>query len=197
MTAEIANTKPAPRRKRRKLIAWIIAATLLALGVWYLNSDAFEERIRERVVAELERSTGGRVDLPSFEWHITKLEFIAKDLTIHGTESPGDPPYAHVDYLKVRLKILSFFGRQIGLRSVEAQHPVVHLVVRSDGATNQPSPVLQKSAEKPAPVFERIFDLAIDDLTVSNGVFEWNEKRVPIEIKANEVAVRLNYSPAS
>src|SRR4051812_33990546 len=191
-------SNPKPRSKRRKIfLAMAAAVLLLGGGLWYLNSSVFEELVRERVIAELERSTGGRVDLPSFEWHITKLEFIAKDLTIHGTESPGDPPYAHVDYLKVRLKILSFFGRQIGLRSVEAQHPVVHLVVRSDGATNQPSPILQQSAEKPAPVFERIFDLAIDDLTVSNGVFEWNEKRVPIEIKANEVAVRLNYSPAS
>src|SRR6478609_4495770 len=102
MSNEQANPKP-KRRKRGKLLAWCMALLLLGIGVWYLNSDSFEDRIRERVVAELERATGGRVDLPSFEWHISKLEFIAKDLTIHGTESPGEAPYAHVDYLKVRL----------------------------------------------------------------------------------------------
>src|SRR4051812_39080777 len=106
------TTTKKPRRRRQKLLVLAVAIAFAGASVWYLNSSVFEERVRERVIAELERATGGRVELPSFEWHITKLEFVAKDLTIHGSEPPGEAPYAHVDYLKVRLKILSFFGRQ-------------------------------------------------------------------------------------
>src|SRR5438270_10817769 len=101
-----ATMRKPPRR--RKLFVLAVALALAGASVWYLNSSVFEERVRERVIAELERATGGRVELPSFEWHITKLEFVAKDLTIHGSEPPGEAPYAHIDYLKVRLKVLSF-----------------------------------------------------------------------------------------
>lgn len=190
------ETKPKPVKKRIRRRT-LFALSLLVLSVsatWYLGSGAFQERVRVRVIAELERATGGRVDLPAFDWHITKLEFVAKDLTIHGTEDPGQAPYAHVDYLKVRLKVLSFFGREIGLRSVEAQHLVLHLIVRNDGTTNQPSPLISQKAEQPASMFNRIFDLAIDRLDVNHGMFEWNEKRVPLDIHADNVSAHMAYT---
>lgn len=194
MSEQTVNPRPPGRRKRFALLFIVL---VVGLAGWYLNSARFENAVRERVIAELERATGGRVDLPSFQWHISKLEFEAKDLTIHGTESPGDVPYAHVDALKVRLKILSFFGREIGLRSVDAQHPIIHIIIRADGTTNQPAPLLTQSEEQPAPLFNRIFDLSIDRLEVSNGVFEWNEKRVPLEIRADNVSAQLAYALAA
>lgn len=194
MSEEIELKPREPRRRRRWLI--MTAGALLLFGglYWYLNSAGFEDRVRERVIAELERATGGRVDLPAFDWHITRLEFVAKDLTIHGTESPGEAAYAHVDYLKVRLKVISFFGREIGLRSVEAQHPVLHITVRSDGSTNQPAPVIAQKPAQPGSMFNRIFALAIDRLDVNNGMFEWNEKRVPIDIHADDVSAHMTYA---
>ncbi len=190
------NSNPPVRMKKR----WpLVLLFLLMVGIaagWYLNSVTFEDQVRDRVIAELERATGGRVDLPSFQWHITKLEFEAKDLTIHGSEPPAQEPYAHVDTLKVRLKILSFFGREIGLRSVDAQHPVVHIIVRPDGSTNQPTPLISEDERQPKSLFARIFDLAIDRLDVSHGVFDWNENRVPIDIHADNVSARLAYALA-
>lgn len=187
------NPQPKVRKRRLWPIFTIALMAVAGFALWYLNSVAFENRVRQRVIAELEQATGGRVDLPSFEWHISKLEFEAKDLTIHGSEPPGDIPYAHVDRLKVRLKILSFFGREIGLNSVEALHPVVHLIVRNDGATNQPAPVVKVEAGQPS-LFSRIFDLAIDRLDVDDGVFEWNERRVPVDIHANNVSAHMTYA---
>ena len=93
-----------------------------------------------RVVAELEKSTGGRVELKKFSWRLTHLEFEADDLTIHGLEAPDQVPYAHIDRLFVRLQILSFFRAKIGLNYLEGDHPVVHLIVYPDGSTNQPKP---------------------------------------------------------
>ena len=191
------NPKSSPSRKKRWLWALVFVLVFLGIGAWYFNSDAFEDRVRERVIAELERATGGRVDLPSFQWHIMKLEFIAQDLTIHGTEPPGSAPYAHVDYLKVRLKILSFFGREIGLRTVEANHPVLHLVVRNDGTTNQPAPLVSQKSDQPSPLFNRIFDLAIDHVDVNNGLFEWNERRVPLDVHADDVSAHMSYDLAN
>ncbi len=196
MSAQAANPPVVPSKRRRWLLILLSLVVVLVAAVWYLNSITFENHVRERVIAELERATGGKVDLPSFQWHITKLEFEAKDLTIHGSEPPAQEPYAHVDTLKVRLKILSFFGREIGLRSVDAQHPVVHIIVRPDGSTNQPTPLISEDDRQAKSLFARIFDLAIDRLAVSDGIFDWNENRVPIDVHADNVSARLAYALA-
>src|SRR6185437_15766353 len=68
-------------------------------------------------------------------------------------------------------------------------------IVRSDGTTNQPAPVMQKKSGQTS-LFSRIFDLAIDRLDVNDGVFEWNERRVPLDIHADNVSAHMTYTLA-
>src|SRR5438270_2693641 len=100
---------PVPRRKRILLQAFIglgVLALFLAVG-WYLTSPAFSALVRNRVIAELERITGGQVELAAFHWNLSELAFEAHGLTIHGLESPADVPYVHADRVLVRAKIVS------------------------------------------------------------------------------------------
>ena len=179
-------TEILPSRRYRKLVraAAIGAATLALLMLalaWYLTSARFQERMRRKVVAQVEQMTGGRVELKAFRWQLAQLEFEARDLTIHGLESPDQLPYAHVDRLMVRLKILSLFRRQIGLRDLELEHPVLHLIVYPNGSTNQPAPGRRVNGEAVAGV---LFKLAIDRLQVDGGELLWNEQRVPLDFSA-------------
>ncbi|HYN14492.1 MAG TPA: translocation/assembly module TamB domain-containing protein [Terriglobales bacterium] len=179
-------TETVPSRRNRKLVraAVISTATLAVLILalaWYLTSARFQERMRRKVVAEVEQMTGGRAELKSFSWTLSKLEFEARDLTIHGLESPDQAPYAHLDRLLVRLKILSLFRRQIGLRDLELERPAVHIIVYPDGSTNQPAPGRQLSGEAVAGV---LFELAIDRLQVDRGELLWNDQRVPLDFSA-------------
>ncbi|MGC2605271.1 MAG: hypothetical protein WA419_06925, partial [Silvibacterium sp.] len=112
----------APERRSARSIFWrvVLAVALLILavvggGVWYASTPRFENIVRHKVIAELEQVTGGRVELGAFHWRLLHLEFSADNLTIHGLEAPGQIPYAHVDRIYVRAKIISFFRRQIGL----------------------------------------------------------------------------------
>ena len=69
---------------------WVAMAGLFAILVvslaWFLGSPAFEGMVRDRVVAELEKATGGRVELQSLHWNLSKLEIEGKGLTIRGLE---------------------------------------------------------------------------------------------------------------
>ena len=71
--------------------------------------------------------------------------------------SPGEIPYAHLDRLFVRLQILSFFHPKISLNYLEADHPVIHLIVYPDGSTNQPQPKHPSTGDTK----NEIFNLAI------------------------------------
>ena len=135
-----------PSRPSRKVVRYagigVAVLALLALAAWYLTSASFQERMRRKVVAGLEQMTGARAELKSFRWSLWRLEFEGRDLTLHGLESPDQVPYAHADRLLVRLKVLSLLRHQIGIRRLELEHPVVHIIVYPDGSTNQPDKLL-------------------------------------------------------
>src|SRR5579883_53171 len=67
------------RRPRRLLHLWVLLALVLVFlaANLYLRSASFRERVREKVVAELEHVTGGKVVLESFRWNLAKLKFEA------------------------------------------------------------------------------------------------------------------------
>src|SRR5256886_17593986 len=93
-----------PRRKIWKYLLSILLSglLLLTLAAWYMTTDSFQVWVRHRLVTELERITGGRVDLGNFHTIPFRLQIEVLDLTIHDLERPVEVPYAHVDRLLAR-----------------------------------------------------------------------------------------------
>ena len=126
---------PSSAGKKRRSWRWllVIAIVLLALAgglLIYLNSDSFRKTVRARVVADLERATGGKVELESFSWKLSTLQFEIRNLTIHGREAPNEVPYAHADRITVEARIVSFFSRKISLDKVAIDGSTFHLSQR-------------------------------------------------------------------
>jgi translocation and assembly module TamB len=181
-------------RWRAAAIAALVLIALLVAAVWYTETPQFENLVRGKVVAELQRMTGGRVDLGAFHWHLLHLEFTADNLTIHGLEARGQIPYAHIDRLYVRLKVISFLRHEIGMDYLEADRPVFHLIVYRDGTTNQPHPLTREVQRKPA--IDTIFELKINQAELRDGVMIVNERKMPFSAAAKQVGVTLEYRPA-
>jgi translocation and assembly module TamB len=182
------------KKRRFKWVQAIIGFSLLGLTIGltlYLNSDGFRERVRARVVAELERMTGGRVELESFSWNLSQLHFEARGLTIHGLEGPGEEPYAHADRVSLRLKITSLLGREVALREVVADHLTVHLIVGPDGVTNQPSP---KTEPGEGLSTQRLFDLAVSRVEINRGALVINQERIPLDLAGSQLSMGMSYS---
>lgn len=200
MIQEVRNTesttaKPTRRQRTRLKAALAVSFFCLVVGLaWYLTSTQFREHMRRAMVGELERVTGGRVEMASLRWNLSRLEIEADDLTIHGLEPPGETPYAHVDRLHARLKILSFFGREFGLRELSLDHPVVHLIVRPDGTTNQPEPKIKRTSNKSG--VEQLFDLAIERAEVRNGWLLFNDSRTALDFAANDLSAQMSHKAA-
>src|SRR5258708_34163220 len=81
---------PKKRKSRRGKIIGLLLLGLIAGLAIYLNSDSFRETVRSRVVAELERMTGGKVEIQSFAWKLSQLQFEARVFTIHGRKGAGE-----------------------------------------------------------------------------------------------------------
>jgi translocation and assembly module TamB len=175
------------------LVLITLAALLIGGVMRYASTPQFEDRVREKVIAILEGATGGRVELGAFRWRVLRLEFEADNLTIHGLEPAGQVPYAHIDRLFVRVKIISFFRTKIGLNYLEADHPVVHLIVYPDGSTNQPRPKTESTSNEP--ITDTLFDLQVNRTELNDGLAIVDQQATPFDLAANNLGIKLQYVP--
>lgn len=190
-----------PRRTARRFLLGALAGLVLLIPVvigclyWYSTTPAFENKVRGILISTLEDSVGGRVELGAVRWRLFHLEFEADNLTIHGLEAANEVPFAHLDRLRVRVKIISLFQAKIGLNFLGVDKPVVHLIVYKDGSTNQPVP-RKKSAPSNKSTTDTIFDLAVDRTEINDGTALVNRQALPFSLAANDLALAVNYVPA-
>lgn len=197
-STEVANL-PAGTAKKRRFRWMLVIAALVLLALMggltiYLNSDSFRETVRARVIADLERATGGRVEIGSFTWKLSELQFEIHNLTIHGREAAYEVPYAHADRIFVDLKVISFFSRKISLEKFDINGAVFHLIIYPDGSTNQPSPQAGRSGGDEEA--KDLFDLAIKETTVNNGTFIINQEMIPFVLGGKDLSAGMSYVPS-
>jgi translocation and assembly module TamB len=179
--------------KWKKRLKWLAASSgLLVLAflvlVWTGQIDRWARR---GIIAQVERMTGGRVELGAFRFHWWSLRAELEDFTIHGTEPEGTPPFFHADYLLVDIRVDSLFRRKISLDEVRLHKPEIHVRVAPDGSSNVPQPRPPRPPGKP--LHQRIFDLTIRELRLNNGAAHFNNTRVPLAVEGGEFRFALDY----
>ncbi len=167
----------------------MVAFSLLG---WYVTTDSFQRWVRRRVIASAEKLTGGRVELGELHTIPFRLRVDARDLTIHGREAPDQAPFLHVDRVQAEMKIISLLSTTVGLHSLVLEHPVVHIIDYPNGTTNAPVPQASLSS-KEGPV-EQLVALAVSHLEVQQGELLWQDKQLPFEFDAHDLALLFNHS---
>jgi translocation and assembly module TamB len=182
----------------------VILAIFTAIGAYfYMSSARFENLVRGRLVAEIERLTGGQVEIASFHWRLLDLEADMDGLVIHGLEAPEEAPYAQIDHVRVDLSLLGFISPRILLNDLEIDHPQVHFIVYPDGLTNQPQPL--KPRKPGESTLDRLFDLRAGRVTVAQGLldydnraaaFDFQNRHAPLDFTASDVSLAMSYIAA-
>jgi len=105
VSAEEVERPRAVKRLRRfflrhlplTVVSLLLLLTVISAGLYLImSSDRFQGLVRDRLVAQLEQATGGRVEISSFHWQLLELEADAEGLVIHGRELPNEPPLGQV-----------------------------------------------------------------------------------------------------
>jgi translocation and assembly module TamB len=190
-------SEPAPHPAPRKWWKYFLGLCLFALialvgGAWYMTTDSFQAFVRSRIVAAMQKATGGRVELSTYHTIPFRLQVEIRGLTIHGLEAAEDVPLAHADRVVARIRVISLLETSFGFKSITVEHPVIHLIVHPDGTTNLPAPEMQRaSTQNP---IEQLFALSIGTLAVRHGEFLWNDQRTPFDFDVNDVSADMSYS---
>ncbi|MCC7497471.1 MAG: translocation/assembly module TamB domain-containing protein [Bryobacterales bacterium] len=159
-------------------------------GYLLLRSDWLREQVRRRIVAEVEKASGGKAEIGSFQFDWTTGQASVRRFVLHGTEASSEAPLFQARSVEVGLKIVSAFGRRVNIASLVVDQPRVNILVAADGTTNFPSPKTPKSGKDPV---QTLLDLAVGDFQVRDGIINYDSRRTPIAIRGSDLNVKLLY----
>jgi translocation and assembly module TamB len=189
-------TGPAAKPTRRwwkYLLILACAASLFAIAVLiYVNTESFQSLVRRRLVAEVERITGGRAEVGSIHTTPFRLQVDVRNLTVHGREAATDVPLAHADRIVARLKISSLLRSELAFHEVILEQPVVHVAFYSDGTTNFPQRRVGTFAGQN--VVEQLFSLSINRFELRGGRMFWDDQTIPLDLAARNISLDMDYS---
>lgn len=190
-------TEPAASTRRRlwsRVLLYTVGSVIVLFlaGLWYVTTDSFQSLVRRRLVAEIERISGGHAEVGSF--HTVPLHMLVdvRNITVHGREGANDVPLAHADRLVAELKVISFLRTEFGFNEVVLDHPVVHIAFYPDNTTNIPGAAIHQAvAGNPT---QRLFALSIDKFDVRHGELIWDNQTVPLNFTLHDSDLQMDYS---
>jgi translocation and assembly module TamB len=188
-----ASAKPTGRRWWKYLLSIAAGSLLVALGLLiYINTDSFQSLVRRRLIAELERITGGRVEIGGIHTQPFRLQADVRDITVHGRESASEAPLAHVDRIVARLKLGSLLRSEFGFHEVILEQPSIHVAFYSDGTTNFPPRSAAPAGA--ATTVEQLFALSINHFELRHGHILWGDQTIPLDFAARDTSLDMDYS---
>jgi translocation and assembly module TamB len=175
--------------------ALVVLAGVCALtGYMVFRSGWFYELVHQRMVSEIEKATGGKVEIGNFAFDWKKLEATVGPVVLHGRESAAEPPFVRVASVTAGLRIISMMERKVDLASLKIDRPHVRIVFYPDGSNNIPDPAVPHPGTTWA---EDLVHLAVGRYEVNNGVFEYDDRQIPLDLRGEDLRVRMTYEMVS
>ena len=169
----------------RILVALAIVALAALIGiVMVVRSGWFRERVREQIIAELEK-TGGHVEIASFRFDWKRLTATINGIVLHGHEPAGNPTLLTAKSVTVGLRVISLFERNIDLSYLRVEQPQVHIEFYRDGSNN-----LLITQGNWA---EDLLNVAIRRYEIDDGTLDYDQRRVPLSIRGEHLRAQMNY----
>src|SRR5487761_2119378 len=171
----------------------LLAAVCSVAAVLVFRSGWFHELVHRRLISEIEKATGGRAEVGNFSFNANRLEVNAGPLVLHGKESAAEPPFIRIASLTARLRIISVLERKVDLSELRIVEPRVRIVFYPDGFTNLPEPPAHSSETLWS---EDLVNLAVHRYEVVNGLFEYDGQDIPLNIRGENLRMRMDYEPS-
>src|SRR5712672_2726286 len=120
--------------KWKRMILWgpgVFFALVIGLAMIAVLLVKMSPRIRQEILARVERdiakSSGTQVAIRDFKLDPTRFGLELFEIVVHGREGQSAPPLLQIAHVAVDLNPSSVFQRQVSLRTLVIQHPVVHV----------------------------------------------------------------------
>ncbi len=177
----------------------LVAATILLVvcavaGLLVVRSGWFRELVRQRIVTEVEKATGGRVEVGNFSFKWETLTAKISPFVLHGMEPASEAPLLRVESVTVGLRVISMLERKVDLASVTVDRPRLRIVIYPDGSNNLPTPPGPSSGKSWA---ENLVNLAVRRYAVTGGLADIDIRQVPLAFSGEDLRVEMTRDVAA
>ena len=179
--------------KRAAIFLGAAILFLIVASILILQSGWFHNFVRDKIVATTEESTGGKVEIGSFDFDWTHLRATLHNFVLHGTEPANQQPLFQAALIQVDLKLLSGLKQVVDLSALLVDRPQANLIVYPDGRTNVPEPKVKKPSDTSA--LETIVDLKIGKFDLTNGLLAFNAQKAAFSARGENLHAQLGYNP--
>jgi translocation and assembly module TamB len=180
------------RKLGRILLRTIVALIILAIasaiaGVLVFRSGWFREKVRERIIAEVQKSTGARLEIGNFNFDWEHLSATLSSVALHGKEPADEAPLLRVQNVTLGLRVISAFERKVDLSFLRLDQPVLRIVFYPDGSTNFLPPHDRTTWA------EDLLDIAVRRYEVLNGLVEYDDRKIPLNLRGENLRASMEY----
>ncbi len=165
------------------LIILIAAAAITAVVV--ARSGWFREKVRERIVSEIDKATGGRAEIGGFAFDWPRLTATISSLVIHGKEHADEAPLVSVRTVTLGLRVISMLERKFDLAYLRVDQPVVRIVFYPDGTNT----LLFKNGNWA----QELVNVAIRRYELNDGLVEYDESKIPVNVRGENLRGLMTY----
>ncbi|HYP09439.1 MAG TPA: translocation/assembly module TamB domain-containing protein [Bryobacteraceae bacterium] len=176
-------------------IVGVVVALLLLLGiaaVFILPSAWFRDKVRNRMVYEIERVSGGKTEIGEFRVDWKTLTAEVAPFVLRGAEPLTERPLFRAESVKVGLKIISVAKKDIDIASLLVEAPQVNILVDAEGKTNFPGPKIKRESTKDP--IQQLLDLAVGTIDLRNGWIQYADRRMPLTLQGENLQAQLAYN---
>jgi translocation and assembly module TamB len=177
----------------RKLALWTAAVVVLlgaTLAVLW-ETGRIEHWARAAVIEQVERATGGRVELGGFHMQLHPFVVELDKFTIHGREAAGEAPFVQIERVKVGLLLRDLFRGKVVLSDVAVDRPAISVQVDREGHSNVPVPPKRGPSK---PWHQQLFSITIDRLRLNDGMLDYNNRHIPLSADGGRFTFAMDYS---
>ncbi|HVB33183.1 MAG TPA: translocation/assembly module TamB domain-containing protein [Patescibacteria group bacterium] len=182
----------------RKIGKWVAAALVLiaalaATTVVLWKTGRITRWARVELVRQVEKATGGKVDLGGFHLSLFPFRVELDRFTLHGRETAGQPPFLHIDRVTVGVDWRALLERKVILGNVTLERPQIDIRIDKSGHSNVPVPA-RRGPSRPWP--QPLFAVTIDHLRIEDALICLNDRKIPLTAGGGRFTFRMDYSSA-
>jgi len=185
--------------KGKQLIRWLGAVVAMLIFFALLGSyivpktPQFHQYVLAKIIARVQSSTGGKLEVESWNFHLSPMVVNLYGITLHGTEGREQKPLLKVDQLTIGVSLRALLGRRLQLTELLVQHPIASLLVDREGKTNIPRPPENATSSSSITVW----DLAVAHALLSQGEVYYNEQESNFRAELYDLRSSVRFDPTA
>src|SRR5262245_8648648 len=172
------------------LITLLGLIVLFIAGVFIVRSRTFHQYVLARIIERAQQATGGRVEIGDFAFRFWGLRADLHRISLHGTELDPQTPLFRADRLSLALNLISVWRREIAVKEIVLERPVIHLWIDQQGHTNLP-----KTHQEPGMEPINVFDLSIGHFVIKQGEIYYNDRKTPLIAEVRNLQTQISFDP--